>query len=552
MKVKIFILNSIKDENIGSYLIKQIIGCNVKHVFGVPGDYVLHFFDMLSKSGLQVINTCDEQGAGFMADAYSRMRGLGVVCVTYGVGALKVVNTTAQAFAEKSPVIVISGAPGITEREKFPLYHHRVRDFDSQNKMFEQITVASTILDNPETATKEIDRVFSAALHYKMPVYIELPRDVISSHVIAHNSVSANVMRQDSLALNEAISEAVKMIEGSKKPVIIAGIEMHRLGLQEELVRLAEKYNIPVASTILSKSVINETHPLYLGVYEGAIGNQNAQEYVESSDCLILLGSLLTDVFLDIFPKLIYQGKSIQITTQKLTIQHHSYENVPMKNFVEGLLGSKLEKKPSPQIRHGKKPTLTPIPNKEITVSRLFQRLNLFVNENTIILCDVGECLFGSIDLVLPSGVGYFSPSHYASLGFAVPAGVAAGFAEPKKRPLVIVGDGAFQMTGLELAVAVRYNLNPIVIILNNSGYVTERVMLDGPFNDIPPLNHSLLPNVFGGGKGFIVKTEGELEKALSESQRHASELCIIDVILNPDDRSDAIRRVSSLYASRV
>src|SRR5487761_2153890 len=157
---------------IGEYLIQQLYRRGVRHVFGIPGDYVLGFYDQLLHSKLQIVCTGDEQGAGFAADAYARVRGLGAVCVTYCVGGLKLANTTAEAFAEKSPVVVISGAPGVKEREKNPLLHHKVREFDTQRKVFEQLTVAATVLDDPQRAFQEIDRVLHAAESYKRPVYI--------------------------------------------------------------------------------------------------------------------------------------------------------------------------------------------------------------------------------------------------------------------------------------------------------------------------------------------------------------------------------------------
>src|ERR687887_695998 len=172
-------------QNISSYLIQQLYDHGVRHVFGVPGDFVLGFYQELIKPNnkLKVVNTCDEQGAAFAADAYARINGLGVVCVTYCVGGLKIVNATAQAFAEKSPVVVISGAPGIKERRKNPLLHHKVRDFDTQQKIFEHITVDSVVVDNPRTAAKDIDRVLSSAIRYKRPVYIESPRDKVSTPI---------------------------------------------------------------------------------------------------------------------------------------------------------------------------------------------------------------------------------------------------------------------------------------------------------------------------------------------------------------------------------
>src|SRR5471032_495054 len=166
--------------SIGEYLIQQLQAHGVRHVFGIPGDYVLGFYDQLQNSPLRIITTCDEQGAGFAADGYARVAGLGVVCITYCVGGLKVVNPVAGAFAEKSPVVVISGAPGMGEREKNPLLHHKVRDFDTQRKIFAEITVASAALEDPDTACGEIDRVLHAAVRYKRPVYLELPRDLVT------------------------------------------------------------------------------------------------------------------------------------------------------------------------------------------------------------------------------------------------------------------------------------------------------------------------------------------------------------------------------------
>jgi len=96
--------------SIGEYLIQRIYDYGARHVLGVPGDYILNFYARLQNSRIQVINTCDEQGTGFAADAYARIHGLGVVCVTYNVGGLKVLNPVAGAYTEQSPVLVIAGA----------------------------------------------------------------------------------------------------------------------------------------------------------------------------------------------------------------------------------------------------------------------------------------------------------------------------------------------------------------------------------------------------------------------------------------------------------
>jgi len=243
-----------KPMTIGEYLIQQLHAHGVGHVFGVPGDYVLGFYDQLARSKLvKIVNTCDEQGAGFAADAYARVRGLGAVCVTYCVGGLKVANTTAEAFAEKSPVVIISGAPGMKEREKNPLLHHKVREFDTQKKVFEQLTVASTVLSDSQTAFQEIDRVLHAALRYKRPVYIELPRDLTFAPGIPYYRPQEIHEQSDPEALDAALAEAVTMINRARKPVILADVEVHRFGLQDVLLKLVRKTNIPVATTVLGK-----------------------------------------------------------------------------------------------------------------------------------------------------------------------------------------------------------------------------------------------------------------------------------------------------------
>ena len=538
---------------VSSYLIQQLYTRGVRHVFGVPGDYVLGFFYELDRSKLQVINTCDEQGAGFAADAYARVSGLGVVCITYCVGGLKVANTTAQAFAEKSPVVVISGAPGTNERMKMALLHHKVRNFDTQLKVFEQLTVASTVIDDTQTACREIDRVLNAALRYKRPVYIELPRDMISVPVTPSQQPREEMKPSEAEALQGALDEAIDIINTAKKPVIIAGVELHRFGLQDVLLRLLENTKIPVASTLLSKSVIVENHPQYLGVYEGAMGREEVKEYVESSDCLILLGVFMSDINLGIFTAHLDQGKSIYVTSEKVSIHYHIYEGVQMEDFIRGLMEANIRRREKTDIPHPPSPQHpNPVSEKQITVRYLFQRLNSFLDENTVVIADPGDAMFAAIDMTIHSETEFLSPAYYTSLGFAVPASLGVQLARPELRPLVLVGDGAFQMSGMELASIARFHLNPIIVVLNNQGYGTERPMLDGSFNDIHLWDYSRIPEVLRAGKGFDIKTEDQLEKALQEVQKHTESFCILDVHLDPEDKSLALERLTNALGKRI
>src|SRR5881397_1652361 len=334
-----------KTTRIGDYLIAQLHAHGVRHVFGIPGDYMLGFFEQLRRSPLRTINTCDEQGAGFAADAYARLRGLGAVCITYCVGGLKVANPTAEAFAEKSPVVIISGAPGMKEREKNPLLHHKVREFDTQFKVFKQLTAAATVLGDPQTAFQEIDRVLHAALRFKRPVYIELPRDMAGVAGSPHHRPREWHEASDPRTLRAALDEAVAWINAAKKPVILADVEVHRFGLQRELLKLAQRTNIPVAATMLGKSVIGEHYAFYLGVYEGALGREAVRRYVESSDCVIMLGAFMTDINLGIFTARLEPARCIYATSEKLSVRYHNYEEVRFKDFMRGLLRVKLRRR---------------------------------------------------------------------------------------------------------------------------------------------------------------------------------------------------------------
>jgi len=540
--------------SIGEYLIERLYHHGVRHVFGIPGDYVLGFYDLLSKSKLRIINTCDEQGAGFAADAYARVRGLGAVCVTYCVGGLKVANTTAEAFAEKSPVVILSGAPGMKEREKNLLLHHKVREFDTQKKVFDQLTIASTVLSDPQTAFQEIDRVLHAALRYKRPVYIELPRDQVFVPGIPHHRAPSVHERSNPSTLRAALAEAADMINQARKPVILADVEVHRFGLQDEVLQLVERTRIPIAATVLGKSVIGEQHPLYLGIYEGAMGRENVREYVESSDCVILLGAFMTDINLGIYTARLDPARSIYATSEKFSIRYHTYEDVRFKDFIRGLLGSKLRRRTVGRIPRPTAILPFQVRNSDtrLTVKRLFERLNGFLSEDTVVVADVGDALFGATDLFIRGRTEFLAPAYYTSMGFAVPACVGAQIANPKLRPLVLVGDGAFQMTGMELATIARYGLNPVVVVLNNNGYGTERHMQDGPYNDVWPWQYHRLPEILGAGRGFLVRTEQELDQALTEAKDWTKSFCLLDVRLAPLDRSPALDRLASRLAKQI
>ena len=250
-------------------------------------------------------------------------------------------------------------------------------------------------------------------------------------------------------------------------------------------------------------------------------------------------------------------ARSIYATSEKLSIRYHTYEEVRFKDFVGGLLRLHLRRRrlgkiPRPSQVTPHSALRTPHSPTALTVRRLFERLNAYLSESTVVVADVGDALFGAADLFIRQRTEFISPAYYTSMGFAVPACIGAQLANPKLRPLVLVGDGAFQMTGMELATVARYGLNPVVVLLNNRGYGTERHMQDGPYNDLWSWQYHRLPEILGAGRGFVVETEEELDRALVEAERWTKSFCLLEVRLAPLDRSPALDRLAARMAKRL
>jgi indolepyruvate decarboxylase len=309
-----------------------------------------------------------------------------------------------------------------------------------------------------------------------------------------------------------------------------------------------------MCATLLGKSVVSEKHPLYLGIYEGAMCREPVRKFVEESDCIILLGTFMTDIDMGIFTARLDLGKSICITSDMLQIRHHHFHDVLLSDFVKGLLKADLHppKRPIPAGCRRVDPPFVLRPDDKLTSQRLFARINTFLRENMVVVADVGDSLFGASELTIYRDTEFLSPAYYTSMGFAVPAAIGAQFGNPKLRPIVLVGDGAFQMTCLELSTAVRHGFNPIVLVLNNKGYGTERFLLEGKFNDILNWEYHRLPDLLGGGWGFEVHTEGDLDKALSAALANVDTFSLLNIHLDPTDISPALERLAKTLSKRI
>ena len=536
---------------VANYLLKRLEQAGLKHAFGVPGDYVLTFMDRLIESGIEFVGTCNELNAGYAADAYARINGIGCICVTWGVGGFSAMNAIAGAYAEQVPLVVLVGGPRTTQRRSSMLLHHSVGDFATMQQAYSHITAASVLLDDPAEAPQRIDRALARCIAEKRPIMIEIPADMVDRACSAPGPFAApDRPPSDPDALDEALDEAMSLLLTAKRPVILGGVELHRYGLMQEFHRLVEASRLPVATTLLGKTVISEHHPQAIGVYEGGAARQEIRAIVENADVLLCLGAWISDINYGVYTGRLEGRSMILANSGRLKISQHVYEQVWIGDVVTGLADrmpkAGLSHPPFKSVSQLLDTGFTAEPGRALTVSRVMKRINAFIGEDTTVIAETGDSIFAAADLVMHHDVGFIGQAFYLSIGYALPATLGAALADPSRRPIAFIGDGAFQMTVQELSSLCRRKSNVILLVMNNDGYTTERVIHEGPYNDIQPWAYHQLPEVFGGGWGRRVSTEDEFDEALARARASNEGPALIEIMLDRFDTSEALKRLGA------
>jgi indolepyruvate decarboxylase len=358
----------------------------------------------------------------------------------------------------------------------------------------------------------------------------------------------------DEGALSEANEEILDRLTSSRQPVLVVGVETHRFGLQKKIVSLAERLQIPVVSSFLGRGVFPTTHPQFKGTYLGTVSPAPLREIVEQSDCLLLLGVLISDVSLGIPAESVNESNSILCISREVFIRHHMFHNVPLDELVDRLVQStRLPRKENcvPGWQEGISPEIfEPYAEDDpIRVRHLIHVLNDFVSRHSEfpVVCDTGDSLFATVDIRADICVG---PAYYATMGFAVPGSIGLQIASGR-RPLVLVGDGAFQMTGPEIAHCSRYGLNPIVVLLNNSRWeMLQAFFPHAGYNETVSWPFAQLADLWGG-HGVQVKTPGEFRRALNEAVS-CTTFTLIEVRLERGDLSPILRGFVEAFKQKV
>jgi len=539
-----------------SFLFDQLWARGVRHIFGIPGDFVLNLYEALERDGrFGLVRLSHEPAVGFAADGSARITGgLGVCCVTYGAGGLNMVNPVACAYAEESPLVVLSGGPGRIEKRAGLPVHHEVKSFESQLRVYAEVTEYSAILDDPRTAAAHIARALDVAVKMKRPVYLEIPRDMVDAPIDSPAEDAALELNTDEGAVAEAVAEIAERLSTAARPVLIVGVEVHRFQLRDQVVRLAERLGVPVASSFLGRGVFPTRHLQFAGTYLGVVSPPPLRDVVENSDCVLLLGELISDTSLGVSAERLTESNLIICVAREVFVGHHRYRDTPLERVVAGLVESPALAAWPAQAAAVPLPVLAGLEPRSadaapMTVARVIEAANEFVEAHPEVplVSDTGDCLFAAVEIQSNDCV---APAYYATMGFAVPAALGLQVSSGR-RPLVLVGDGAFQMTGSEIAHAGALGCNPIIVLLNNARWeMLQAFYPHAGYNDTVPWPFARLAELWGG-RGVVAATIGEFRAALRQAWEEPR-FTLIEVPLAKGDISPVLGRFVKAFKERV
>lgn len=533
--------------SVGNYLMDRLVEAGAERVFGVPGDYTLALLDyVIAHPGLAWTGCANELNAGYAADGYARMRGIGALCTTFGVGELSAINAVAGSFAEHVPVVHIVGAPASGTQAAARIVHHSLGDgvFTHFAEMHEKITCSQAAL-TAATACPQIDRVLSAVRTQRLPGYILIPADVAAAPAApAPAPLPPPAEHADPDAVAGFTAAARRLLATAPDVTgvaVLSGLLAHRFGAAADLAALLAAGPLPHATTLWGKSLVDETDPGFAGVYVGAASADAARRTVEEAPVLILAGVQFTDLNSGFFTQQIVRRRTIEIGAAVASVGAALYSQVPLRTAIQVLTSLVAELAP----RRGR-PASSPAPvaraqeppasGAPLSQQALWDRVARFLRPGDIVLADVGTSFFGAATHRLPRDVTFIGQPLWSSIGYALPALLGACLAAPGRRGILLIGDGAAQLTAQELSTILRAGLSPVVVVVDNDGYTIERAIHgpEQPYNDIARWDWTAAPALFGSGRVGVarrVATAGELDEALEAAAASPGKLALIQAV---------------------
>lgn len=511
------------------YVLSRLKQQGVTDVFGVPGDYVYPVLDgIVDDPELEWRGNCNELNAGYAADGYARIKGLGVYCQTYG-SELGSYLALAGAYGENSPVIMITGFPSTAQRASGEALHHMLgaHRYDLFVDMAENLTVGRAIL-TPENCMAEFERVLAAVLYHQKPGLLAFPNDLVHEPIVGTMPAEVPLAKptSDPAALKQAVDHIVWIMSKIDRTCIIPGIMVQRLGLSALASKLVDATNLPFATPYQDATVLDETHPNYMGVWQGEYSNPEINEFVHSCEFVLALAPE-RHFFNTGFNTIQFESaNAVNVFAHRVRVGRAWYEQVEMKDMIEALI-ERLPRWPDLDAPNHVTPFEVASGGGDDPIDAgepLYARIQAFLKPDDILVGDPSSPALAAAVVQKPKGCSFQSQALAASIGWGTPAALGCAVAAPDRRLVMIGGDGAHQLTAQEIGQFYKFALKPIFIVVNNDGYLVERYTCRDPessYNDIPKWKYHKLPEAFGCEDWYCVRvtTTGELDAALAEAE---------------------------------
>ncbi|EGG4118852.1 TPA: alpha-keto acid decarboxylase family protein [Salmonella enterica] len=541
---------------VADYLLDRLAGCGIGHLFGVPGDYNLQFLDhVIDHPTLRWVGCANELNAAYAADGYARMSGAGALLTTFGVGELSAINGIAGSYAEYVPVLHIVGAPCSAAQQRGELMHHTLGDGDFRHfyRMSQAISVASAILDE-QNACFEIDRVLGEMLVARRPGYIMLPADVAKKTAIPPTQALALPVHEAQSGVETAFRyHARQCLMNSRRIALLADFLAGRFGLRPLLQRWMAETPIAHATLLMGKGLFDEQHPNFVGTYSAGASSKEVRQAVEDADRVICVGTRFVDTLTAGFTQQLPAERTLEIQPYASRIGE-TWFNLPMAQAVSTLRELCLECAfAPPPTRSAGQPVR--IDKGELTQESFWQTLQQYLKPGDIILVDQGTAAFGAAALSLPDGAEVVVQPLWGSIGYSLPAAFGAQTACPDRRVILIIGDGAAQLTIQEMGSMLRDGQAPVILLLNNDGYTVERAIHGAAqrYNDIASWNWTQIPpalNAAQQAECWRVTQAIQLAEVLERLAR-PQRLSFIEVMLPKADLPELLRTVTRALEAR-
>jgi indolepyruvate decarboxylase len=518
------------------HVLSRLRSIGLSDVFGIPGDFSFPVCDAICEDPqMRWIGTCNELNAAYAADGYARIRGFGAICTTYGVGELSALNGVAGAYAEHLPLFHLVGTPNMSTQASRALMHHTLGngEYNLFQRMTEPVVCAQAVM-HPQNVAFETERLIAEALYHRRPVYMAFPADHANQSVVSTaEPVPAPSSDPDFLAA--ATATVVAALEKARSACFLPGILLARTGLQAAMQAVIDVSGLPFATMFMGKSVLDEHHPNYIGMYDGALMNEEVRDFVESCDLVLEVGTLLTDFNSGAFTAKLDPGKTVVIGHHRTRVDGKVYPNVEMADILAALAQRLSKHHPWKKLPVASLGEPVGQGTDAISAAALYPRWANFLRPHDILVADSGTASMGLGFAQMPAGASFHNQTLWGSIGWATPAAFGVAVAAPDRRVVLVTGDGAFQLTAQEVSQFGRLGLRPVIFVLNNSGYLIERLLCKNPaiaYNDIAPWRYTELPRALGCDGWFTARatTCGELDQAL-DTAAHVSSASYIEVV---------------------